>query len=161
MQGKRSFFILVCFCHLCFYLGFLGFGVLNLSIVLSFEFSFLSAFLVILSSYLNYKKNISIRARHYHFEKRPLMIFVKKIEKNQQILNLREINDDLKLSFGDKIRNFALFFPLIKFLTYGVLVAGFLFLKDQNQLSILGYLSGISALLLCVLFFILRVRYES
>ncbi|MCH5336486.1 MAG: hypothetical protein J1D99_03605 [Campylobacter sp.] len=160
MQAK-FFLISICLCHLCFYLGFLGFKLLNLSTILSFEFAFLSVLLIILSSYLNYKKNILIRTKEYDFEKKPLMIFIKKNKINEKILNFREINDDLKLDFKDKMRNYALFFPLMKILTYGVLVAGFLFLQNQKLLSILGFLSGISALFICILFFALRVKYES
>lgn len=161
MRGKKFFLLLICLCHLCFYLVFLSFKLLDLSMILSFEFAFLSALLIIFISYLNYKKNILAKTKEYHFEKKPLMIFLKKMKKNQKILNFKEMNDDLKPNFKEKLQNFALFFSLMKFLAYGILVAGFLFLKNQNHLSILGYLSGISALLICVLFFTLRVKYES
>ncbi len=119
------------------------------------------ALFVILSSYLNYKKNILARMKNYRFEKKPLFIFIKKVQKNLKNLNFKEMNDDLKPDFKEKMQNFALFFSLMKILAYGILIAGFLFLQNQNYLSILGYLSGVSALFVCVLFFSLSVKYES
>ncbi len=161
MRELKFFITSICLCQLCFCGAFWAFRILNLRLFLSFEFAFFSTLLVVLSSFLNYKKNILSRAKTHTFKNKPLFIFVKKMQKNAKILNFRTLKDDLKPNFKEKMQNFALFFPLVKILSYGILVAGFLFLKSGNLLSILGYLSGISAFFVCVLFFVLSLKYES
>lgn len=158
-MAKRKIFLALLF---VFNGGFLFvfwiFWHLKWGIFLSFQVAFWSVFLVVLSSYLHYQKSIYKQAKNLNFTPPPPLIFVKKMQKNQKIINFKVLNDDLA---QNKIRNFALFFSGLKIVSYGLLVAGFLFLNHQNLLSILGYLSGISAFLLAILSFAFCLRYES
>lgn len=153
---QKNFFILVFLCNGGFLLGFYFLKQLQMNTFLSFQVAFWSIFLVVLSSYLRYQKSIFKQAKN--LSPPPPLIFVKKMQKNSNIINFKVFNDDLAPS---KIRNFALFFSGFKIASYGLLVAGFLFLDHQNLLSILGYLSGISAFLLAILSFAFYLRYES
>lgn len=157
MQHKKDFMIIMILVHLLSYLSFLFLNSLNFAFCLSYEMAFFSILFIIIVSYFNYKKNILARVEKYKIK--PLMIFFKKFKNLPKIIKFKDLNDDS--TFKDKMRYFALFFALFKILAYGILVAGFLFLRYQNLLEIFGYLYGISALLVCVFIFILYIRYES
>ncbi|WP_245821565.1 hypothetical protein [Campylobacter vulpis] len=129
-----------------------------MALILSYEMAFFSTLLVILSSYLHYKKNILARSLKYDFK--PKALFIKKIPKNSKIINFKHYNDDLVIKFKDKFKNFSLFFSLFKLLAYGILVGGFLFLQRQNLLFIAGYLGGISAFLMGIFAYMLCVKNE-
>lgn len=157
MQHKKGFMIIMVLIHLLSYLSFLFLNSLNFAFCLSYEIAFFSILLIIIVSYFNYKKTILTRAKKY--ETKPLMIFLKNFKNLPKIIKFKDLNDDL--IFKDKMRYFALFFALFKILAYGILVAGFLFLRYQNLLEIFGYLCGISALLICIFIFTLYIKYES
>lgn len=156
MRKRGTFFTLLFLCNGVFLVGIWILARLEWEVFVSFEVAFVSVFFVVLSSYLRYQKGILRRVKNANFA--PPLICVKKMQKNQKIINFKEANDDLSLS---KMRNFALFFSGLKIASYGFLVAGFLFLHHQNLLSILGYLSGISAFLFAVLSLAFYLRYES
>ena len=160
MDKKKALFFILCVINGLFLLLFFIFKGLSFRLVLSFEVAFFSTLLIILSSYLNYKKKILVRSSNLHFEPKPLAIFIKKTPKNSKIINFKHYNDDLVIKFKDKMRNFSLFFSLFKLLAYLILVGGFLFLQRQNLLFVAGYLCGISAFLAGIFVFILCVKNE-
>ncbi|MBS4281244.1 hypothetical protein CVU22713_02365 [Campylobacter vulpis] len=158
MTQKKTLFLVLCIFNAFFLFAFFIFKGLNLALILSYEMAFFSTLLVILSSYLHYKKNILARSLKYDFK--PKALFIKKIPKNSKIINFKHYNDDLVIKFKDKFKNFSLFFSLFKLLAYGILVGGFLFLQRQNLLFIAGYLGGISAFLMGIFAYMLCVKNE-
>ncbi|MBS4240318.1 hypothetical protein [Campylobacter vulpis] len=158
MTQKKTLFLVLCIFNAFFLFAFFIFKDLNLALILSYEMAFFSTLLVILSSYLHYKKNILARSLKYDFK--PKALFIKKIPKNSKIINFKHYNDDLVIKFKDKFKNFSLFFSLFKLLAYGILVGGFLFLQRQNLLFIAGYLGGISAFLMGIFAYMLCVKNE-
>jgi len=161
MQHKKVFFIIFIVIHLGFWVLFYLLNFLTFKSFLSFEVANFSFLLIVFSSFLHYKKGILIQSKNYKFVKKPLMIFTHKIQNPSKIINYKVFNDDLKPKFKEKIQNFSLYFGLLKLLSYGILVAGFLALNKQNLLCIWAYIAGISALVLCVLIFAVFLKYES
>ncbi|ELS3707431.1 hypothetical protein QPP40_000102 [Campylobacter upsaliensis] len=160
MTQKKALFCVLCIVNVFFLCAFFAFKGLSWALILSYEVAFFSTLLVILSSYLHYKKNILIKSSKFNYEPKPLALFIKKIPKNSKIINFKHYNDDLVIKFKDKFKNFSLFFSLFKLLAYGILVGGFLFLQRQNLLFIAGYLGGISAFLAGIFIFIVCVKNE-
>ncbi|MCR2038752.1 hypothetical protein [Campylobacter helveticus] len=160
MTQKKTLFCILCIFNVLFLCAFFAFKGLSWALILSYEVAFFSTLLVILSSYLHYKKNILIKSFKFNYEPKPLALFIKKNSKNSKIINFKHYNDDLVIKFKDKFKNFSLFFSLFKLLAYLILVGGFLFLQRQNLLFVAGYLCGISAFLAGIFVFILCVKNE-
>jgi len=160
MQHKKALLSIFILIQVIFCLVFLSLSAFKLNIILSYEMAFLSALLVVLASYFNYKKIILKRSKFYEKDFKTLpLIFIKKKQKDTKIIHFKALKDDI--AFKDKMYIFALFFALFKMVAYGLLVAGFLFLHRQKYLDIFAYLCGISSLLVCVFIFILYLkRYE-
>ncbi len=163
MEHKKAFFNIIALMHLLSLIFFLFIDYINLSVLLSYEFAFFSILLIVFASYLSYKKVISIQAKYYEKKIKTIpLIFIKKKQNFSKNINFKLVEDDLNFNFKDKIYFFTVFFTFFKFITYMILVAGFLFLLRQGKLNILAYIIGISSLLVCIFAFTLYVKkYES
>lgn len=131
----------------------LFFQSLHFALFLSYEFAYFSSCLIIIFSYLTYKKNILKKVKSYKSVKIPAFISLKKINKNTKIFNFKALDEDFKISLKLALKNFTVFFSIIKLFSYILLILGFLFLQKQNLLEIFAYLWGIFALLIS--FFVL------
>ncbi|MCC8277799.1 hypothetical protein LNU06_02645 [Campylobacter sp. VicNov18] len=163
MQHKKVLLNIIVIVHLFFWIIFLLTNHLEWDIVLSYEIAFFSVFLVVYTSYLNYKKVIIKKSKIYgeKFKTIP-SIFIKKQTIFPKIVCFKVVQEDISLSIKDKFHFFTVFFTLFKLIAYMVLVTGFLFLHRQDSLNILAYICGISSLLICVFIFILYIKkYES
>ncbi|KAA6227601.1 hypothetical protein [Campylobacter sp. LR286c] len=158
MQKKLAFCVIFCTLNLISLIVFWLFNSLNLSVFLSFEVGIFSFLLIIITSFLSYKRQILLRASKLNYENPPLNITLKKYKILPKIINFKAFNADLKPNFKQKIQYFSLYFSLLKILAYVILVAGFLYLHRHNLLSVLGFVSGISVLILCVFIFAFYVK---
>lgn len=70
-----------------------------------------------------------------------------------KILKFKATNDEFKPSFKGALKNFGVFFSLAKLCAYAFLALGFLTLQRQNLLDIVGFLGGVSSVLVSVLAF--------
>lgn len=70
-----------------------------------------------------------------------------------KILKFKTTNDEFKPSFKGALKNFGVFFSLAKLCAYAFLALGFLALQRQNLLDIVGFLGGVSSVLVSVLAF--------
>lgn len=159
MKHKKALFCIFTLIHLFFLIIFLSLNHFRLSAFLSYEIAFFSVLLIVFVSYLNYKKVIIKKSKNYkedfHFIP---FIFIKKKQNLPKIIHFKVIKDDLRLSVKEKIHFFTMFFTLFRLITYGILVAGFLFLHRQDKLDIFAYICGISSLLVCVFIFVLYMK---
>ena len=101
MTQKKALFCVLCIVNVLFLCAFFAFKGLSWALILSYEVAFFSTLLVILSSYLHYKKNILIKSSKFNYEPKPLALFIKKIPKNSKIINFKHYNDDLVIKFKD------------------------------------------------------------
>ncbi|MGH2268070.1 hypothetical protein [Campylobacter taeniopygiae] len=161
MRYKKAFAVIIFLIHIIFFLSFLFLNPFNLNIFFSFEIAFFSILLVIITSYLSYKKMIYSQARKYKINQNLFLFSLKKVKSLPKNIKFTILKDDLEFNIKNKMYFFAVFFNLLKIFAYVVLVAGFLFLHRQGILHIVGYLCGISSLLICIFIFIAYVRYES
>ncbi|CAM4024519.1 hypothetical protein N4T57_04715 [Campylobacter hepaticus] len=157
MKHNAILFYIIVSVHLFFWIIFLITNNLKLEVFLSYEIAFFSILLVVLFSYLNYKKAIRKKIEIYkkNFKNIPL-IFIKTKQIIPKKVHFKAIKEDLNMK--DKIHFFTLFFSLFKLIAYMILVAGFLFLHRQDKLNILAYICGISSLLVCIFIFLLYIK---
>lgn len=82
------------------------------------------------------------------------LIFCQKpLQTLPKILKFKATNDEFKPSFKGALKNFGVFFSLAKLCAYAFLALGFLALQRQNLLDIVGFLGGVSSVLVSVLAF--------
>ncbi|WP_337212649.1 hypothetical protein [Campylobacter molothri] len=161
MQYKKTFAMVIFLIHIIFFLSFLFLIPFKLNIFFSFEIAFFSIVLVVMTSYLSYKKMIYSQAKKYQINQNLFLFSLKKIKNLPKNIKFTIPKDDLEFSTKNKIYFFATFFNLLKIFAYVILVAGFLFLNRQGMLHIISYLCGILSLLICVFIFMIYIRYES
>lgn len=87
-----------------------------------------------------------IQPQRLIFCQKPLQVLPK-------ILKFKATNDEFKASFKGALKNFGVFFSLAKLCAYAFLALGFLTLQRQNLLDIVGFLGGVSSVLVSVLAF--------
>lgn len=150
---KKTLFYTLVFINpalLTFCFAFKG---LFLSVFISYELGFFASLLIILSSFLAYKKKITqlIKARQSSTNQpshtASLHIFIKKTPKLSKNIKFRPLNDDLALNLSQKTLIFTCFFAGVKLLSYALFVLLFLIIVRKNMLDIFALFSGVSSLL--------------
>lgn len=144
--------------NLIFLAGIFFYKGMSLDLFLSFEFGFIAQVLIVFFSFINYKKFISLSAKNFKFQKRPLQIFAKKNIFLPTIIKFFNIEDDFKPKFSFLAKNALVFFSFFKILAYLFLILGFMVLNYQGLLSIFALFCAMFVMPLAVLIYNFLIR---
>jgi len=159
LEKSRLFYILL-ICNIAFLSLCVMIKASFLNVFLSFELGFFASFLIILSSFLAYKKKITqlAKVRQSSFKAPLLQIFIKKTPDFSKNIKFYALNDDLNLA--QKTLIFTCFFAALKLLAYALFVLFFLMILRKNMLDIFALLAGVSTLLAGIFAFAFSLRFK-